>query len=176
MAMKLILREFETFPAHTCLEAEPGTFKIDYEGIVDIGRVTVDLDIQQSGEEFFCQGDVKADVTLECARCLTRFKGTLDGATDFIVCSHDTWEEQHAEAQDDEDYVFYEGRSLEADITEPVRQAIIIAMPLAPLCREDCKGLCPKCKVNRNEQECTCTFDEVDPRWSKLKDLRGDND
>lgn len=171
--MKLNLRDFEVFPASTRLEAEPGALTLDYEGITEVGRVTVDLDIQQSGEEFFCQAHATAELTLECARCLTVFKGTIKGQTDFIACSEDTWAEAHAEAGDDEDYVFYEGRSLEVDITEQVRQAIILAMPLVPVCREDCKGLCPKCKVNRNEQECSCTFEETDPRWDQLKDLRG---
>jgi len=174
--MKLVLRDFETFPAHVCLEAEPGTLPVDYPGVVEVGRVTVDLDIQKSGEEFFCQGQVAAEVGVECSRCLVRFEEQLHGETDFIVCSYDTWVEAHAEAEDDEEYVFYEGRSLEVDLGEPVRQAVIVALPMTPLCREDCKGLCPKCKINQNEQTCDCAFDDVDPRWNKLRDLRGESD
>ncbi len=171
--MKLVLRDIENFPAQVHLEADPGTFDVRFEGIVEVDRVAVDLDIQKSGEEYFCQGAVEADVVLECSRCLTSFEETLDGQTDFIVCSHDTWAEAQAEARDNEDYVLMDGGSLDADISEPIRQAIILAAPLAPLCAEDCKGLCPKCKVNRNEQECSCTFDDTDPRWDQLNDLRG---
>ncbi len=170
--MKLFLRDFETFPAQTRLEAGPDTIKVEFDGLVDVKHTVVDIDIQQSGEEYFCQAEISADVTLECARCLKHFDCKLKARSDFIVCSEATFAEQRQEADDDEDYVFYRGDSMAADLTEQVRQAIILAMPMIPVCAEDCKGLCPKCRVDRNKEECDCTFDDTDPRWEKLKDLK----
>jgi len=169
--MKLLFGNLETFPAEARLEAKPGVIKADFQGLVEIGQATVDVDIQKSGDEYFCQANVQADVTLECARCLKSFDCKLSSQADFIVTSQVTFEEQRREADDDEDYVFLEGDGLTADITDQVRQIIILAMPMVPLCEEDCKGLCPKCKVNRNEESCDCTFDETDPRWDKLREL-----
>jgi uncharacterized protein len=170
--MKLMLRDIETFPVSLRLETPPGAIKVDFDALVAVGRVVTDVDIQRSGEEYFCQAQVTADVTLECARCLKHFDCTLKGGTEFIATSQATYEEQHREADDDEDYVFLESEALDADISDQVRQTIILAVPMIPLCREDCKGLCPKCKVNRNEKECGCTFDESDPRWDKLRELK----
>ncbi len=169
--MKLFLRDFETFPAQTCLEAGPGQIRVDYDGVCDVHKVTADVNIQQTGDEFFCQADIRADVVLECARCLEHFETELSGRSDFIICAEATYAARRAEAADDEDYVFYSGESYEADISDIVRQAIILAVPMMPVCSEDCKGLCPICKVNRNEQECDCKNDEIDERWAALRDL-----
>lgn len=53
------------------------------------------------------------------------------------------------------------------DLSEAVRQAIVLEIPISPRCREDCRGLCPVCGANRNERECSCER-EADPRWASL--------
>jgi uncharacterized metal-binding protein YceD (DUF177 family) len=90
--MKLFLRDFETFPAQSCLEAGPGQIQIDYDGVCDVKKATAELEIQQSGDEFFCQANITAVVTLECARCLVPFSADLKSRTDFIICSEATYE------------------------------------------------------------------------------------
>lgn len=57
------------------------------------------------------------------------------------------------------------------DLQEVVRQDLLLALPLNPLCREACKGLCPICGANLNEGPCECEPEDVDPRWSGLSDL-----
>ena len=58
------------------------------------------------------------------------------------------------------------------DITEVVRQDLIIALPMQPLCSLDCKGLCPVCGANLNEGHHECHSEEVDPRWAVLAQLK----
>jgi len=58
------------------------------------------------------------------------------------------------------------------DLTEPVRQALLVALPMKPLCREDCAGICPQCGANRNETQCGPAEETVDDRWSGLRSLR----
>jgi uncharacterized protein len=58
------------------------------------------------------------------------------------------------------------------DLTEIVRQAILLAQPMRPLCREDCAGLCTECGQNLNEGQCDCAAERVDPRWEILKQLQ----
>ena len=58
----------------------------------------------------------------------------------------------------------------ELDITEAVRQSIIVALPMKPLCKEDCAGMCPCCGMNLN-LECICERKELDPRWAPLLEL-----
>ena len=57
------------------------------------------------------------------------------------------------------------------DLTEAVRQYILLNMPMKPLCREDCAGLCPHCGANLNRDSCYCERELVDPRWSKLQEI-----
>lgn len=74
------------------------------------------------------------------------------------------------EAQEDEDVVhFFEGD--EIDLLPYVEQAIFLVMPMKTLCRPDCKGLCPQCGINLNENECSCDKSPIDPRFAVLADL-----
>jgi len=57
------------------------------------------------------------------------------------------------------------------DLTEAIRQYALLAIPMKPLCREDCAGLCPICGHNLNQGPCGCLSQEVDPRWTKLGKL-----
>lgn len=57
------------------------------------------------------------------------------------------------------------------DLSEVVRQGILLAAPMHPVCRLDCAGLCPQCGQNLNEGECDCETEVLDPRWSKLQSL-----
>jgi len=57
------------------------------------------------------------------------------------------------------------------DLTEAMRQYTLLAIPLKPLCREDCAGLCPSCGHNLNRGQCDCPAQSTDPRWSELTKL-----
>jgi uncharacterized protein len=170
--MILNLRELDSFPAHVILEGDPGKIIPDFEGIVGVQKVSAVLDIQKSGEEYFCQGEIDATVRLECARCLSEFESELRNTTDFIVCSESLYAERIREGIDYEDYTFFQGADLQADLTAIVRQTIILAVGLKPLCSESCRGLCPHCGVNLNEQTCGCAAKHIDPRWEQLKKFR----
>ncbi len=57
------------------------------------------------------------------------------------------------------------------DISESIRAALIFQEPMQPLCREDCKGLCPHCGTDRNQTDCDCEKQRIDPRLASLKRL-----
>ena len=168
--MILDLREFEEFPAHKTIEAGPGAIKPFADTVVSVDGVSIEVDIQKAGEEYFCQADVKVRITGECARCLTNYPTELAGRTDFIICS-DSEENRVRATEDSEDYVFLKGTDLRADISEPVRQTAVLSLSLKPLCSEDCRGLCPQCGTNLNEGTCDCVKESIDPRWEGLKGL-----
>ena len=169
--MILDLREFETFPAHVVLQGNPDELAVTFEEIHGIKAVEVELTIQQTGEEqFYCTGEVRADTTLECARCLGEFTTRLIQEIDFIACTEDDRLSEAGEA-DDEDYAIFKSADKRADIGPLVTQAIVLALDLKPLCDEACKGLCSQCGVNRNETTCGCKTEQIDPRWEQLKNL-----
>jgi uncharacterized protein len=72
-------------------------------------------------------------------------------------------------AEDDLDLYTYEGE--EVDLSPLFREQVVLAVPFAPLCSEDCKGLCPQCGADRNLERCDCK-PPVDPRWAALQTLK----
>lgn len=169
--MILDLREFDSFPARVFLKGDPESLVPDLEEIRGVKKVSTSLDVQKTGEEFFCQGEVEATVRLECARCLSEFDTQLRSKTDFIICSESLYADRARNGIDDEDYVFFQGSELVADLSNIVRQTIILAVRMKPLCSKDCRGLCPQCGINLNESSCDCAAKEIDPRWEGLKKL-----
>ena len=65
-----------------------------------------------------------------------------------------------------------EYRDEKIDLGEVVREQLYLALPMKPLCQEDCKGLCPVCGVNRNRETCSCQQEWVDPRMAALAELK----
>lgn len=78
---------------------------------------------------------------------------------------------------DDEDVLgLAEYRDEKIDLGEVVREQLYLALPMKPLCQEDCKGLCPVCGVNRNRETCTCQQEWVDPRMAALAEWKSRNE
>ncbi|MGH8014878.1 MAG: YceD family protein [Candidatus Zixiibacteriota bacterium] len=161
------LKQFETFPVHVVLNDNTQHQNIDMVGIDSIDKTMLELDIQKSGEEYYCQAQLKADVTLQCARCLKHFKHKLANETDFIASSSNPVGEKLV---DDEDRVYYDN-DLSADLWEIVRQTVILAVSMKPLCSDNCRGLCPQCGINLNFKNCNCSTSSVDARLEPLKKL-----
>lgn len=104
-------------------------------------------------------GIVRAPWAGTCRRCLEPAGGLLE----LPVREHFT------EGGDGEEtYPLHDG---EADLEPMVRDAVLLELPLAPLCRPDCRGLCPVCGANRNLEACTCEPPR-DDRWAALDVLR----
>ena len=65
---------------------------------------------------------------------------------------------------------WYRGNEIEVD--SYLSEVVALALPVQPICREDCAGLCPKCGADRNQAPCACGDSQVDPRWQALERLR----
>jgi uncharacterized protein len=105
-------------------------------------------------------GTVSATWEGACRRCLETATGRL--VTEVReICSDDP--ELDVEYTVTADWL---------DLEPVVHDACILELPLAPLCKDDCLGLCPRCGANRNRETCSCT-DEIDPRWGALAGLEG---
>jgi uncharacterized protein len=107
---------------------------------------------------------VTANVTArwvgECRRCARAIGGELSVPVKERFLEHVT---------DEDDAYPLEGDLL--DLADLVRDALILELPLAPLCRDDCKGLCVTCGADLNEADCGCGA-PIDPRWANLDALR----
>jgi uncharacterized protein len=79
------------------------------------------------------------------------------------------------EDNDDPAAVILPPRAADIDLGDAIREALILAMPEYPLCREDCRGLCPRCGADLNQGPCACP-PVPDPRWGALEALRNDEE
>lgn len=111
----------------------------------------LDLELNYLEGEILLTGQAEAPYSFQCSRCLTTFphriKATLQS----------TYESQDVE---------------QIDLWEEIRQSLFLEYPENPLCKPDCKGLCPRCGQDWNQGPCQCKSDFPDPRLEKLKDFK----
>lgn len=162
--MKLSVREaFASYTynkdyEYTLTKEQLGDFPADSECDEVYAKVNVS---SQSGV-VTCRISVRAEFMTFCSRCLCPVKIPFDVTVDKLV--------RREENEDFEDVIYADG-SLAIDIVEEIRMLIYFEFPTKPLCSEDCKGLCPVCGCNLNEQSCSCDIRTVDPRLAVLKNL-----
>jgi uncharacterized protein len=113
------------------------------------------------------QGDLKTQATYRCSRCLCDFSEALHVpfTEQFVQVSGDKPSAQDGE-EDEDDRIEVVGDTI--DLTPYLEQAVHLALPYRPLCKQDCAGLCPECGVNRNEETCSCNTERIDPRMADL--------
>ena len=120
------------------------------------------------------QGDVAAKVELECSRCLESFtlpvEGSLEEEFQPTIDVESGMPVRRADYEKN-DAAFQVDANHQMDLAEPVRQALLVSLPMKPLCREDCKGICPQCGAYWNEADCDCEVETVDSRWGSLREL-----
>jgi uncharacterized protein len=176
--------------------AEPLERRLDPEEFAgsDDFRVTTPVllsgEVRKDGDQVHIKGRLTATLECACSRCLEPFAVpvTLDLDLLFLPASaaggtsragkpgatsaadDDDDEGGQPVADDDLGVSFYTDDAL--DVTGIIREQFYLALPMKPLCRPDCRGLCPECGINRNRETCACRTEWVDPRLEPLKHLR----
>jgi uncharacterized protein len=129
--------------------------------------VTVDVRLDKASRQMYLRSDIRTSGSFQCDRCLEVFDQEL--STHFnMMYVYDELDTKQFPA--DEVHVLSPD-TVSIDIAEDVRQMVELSVPLKLLCREDCKGLCPRCGTNWNHESCTCAEEKGDSRWTKLKDV-----
>ena len=132
--------------------------------------VDVQLEATLAGTgQVVVRGRVRGALHLECTRCLQPVESQFGGGLTLVFQSEES-------ETDDEDTGAYllDPKGSELDVSEAVREEVILAMNPYAVCKPDCQGLCPMCGTNLNEGSCDCTEDEVDPRWGALRNLKSE--
>jgi DUF177 domain-containing protein len=133
--------------------------------------VQVDLRVTAPDERVKVEGFLKAELVLTCSRCACRFPWNTEKRFAVEYWPDETDEEGEIELDyDDLDVGFYLGDKF--DLNEMIREQVLIDLPMNPICREDCKGLCVKCGADLNFGDCGCGDDNLDPRFETLKVLK----
>lgn len=130
---------------------------------------SVRLTIEPDGAEVTVRGRIRASVPLACSRCLEVLPTAVSADLDVRLAPRPTGGDRVELAADDLDVDFYDQDQI--DLARIVETETTLALPMKPLCRDDCQGLCPACGGNRNIARCTCPERPPDPRLAPLKDL-----
>jgi uncharacterized protein len=135
------------------------------------GPMLVKARFTKHGDKVLVRGTVEITVGLNCSRCLEEF--SLDLKSDletYLEEGGDSTPEADEELSP-EDLDFRPLHDGAVDLRELVAEQVHLALPVKALCSEGCRGLCPKCGLDLNQEGCGCQGEERDPRWEALKKL-----
>jgi uncharacterized protein len=110
--------------------------------------------LERSGDDILLRGDLRGALDTTCSRCLEGARMPIEIPLTVTFVERESVGADDDEADDEDDIVFFEGGEL--DLGAELRDEILLAMPINPLCQEGCLGLCSVCGGNRNAVPCDC--------------------
>jgi uncharacterized protein len=171
------------------LELDPLDFKEEFQpGLIDLGneaRQTTPL--QASGhaeiveehhgkheiiQDIRLRGNLSTGIELLCARCLEPVKQDVKREFELLYrpLGTDAGRDELSVTDAEAEIGYYQNNGLLLE--DVLREQVLLALPLKVTCRPDCKGLCPHCGKNLNQEPCPCSTEIEDPRWAALKEVR----
>jgi uncharacterized protein len=172
--MKIFVAQITETPKE--LSFTEGTEELNrlYAGAAGDFHFPQQLDVQvtyyRSGADLFFHGRIGGTVEGFCGRCLKDYSFPLEKKFDFILAPDTRPTKSKELNQEEMGLSFYSGE--EIDLTPFVREQVLLALPTRPLCGEDCRGLCPGCGAELNEDSCRCTSSQGDPRTAVFRDMK----
>ncbi len=160
--------------AHLALSDAPGS--------PELGDLTLELQARMLSADLYLQGQVDGSSELTCSRCLARygapireqFRLVLEPAGDRIPADPEGAEALAADGLalgDELETGWFRGPEIHFD--RYLAEMVVLALPVQPLCREECQGLCPRCGVDRNNESCDCSDTQPNSPFQALEKLRG---
>lgn len=129
------------------------------------------LRLTRTASGVLAEGELATAITINCRRCMQEFTGPVSlHIEEEFVPTIDILTGGTIAAEDVEEALLIDDRHM-LDLSEIVRQYIILEREQYPLCDEACAGLCPICGKNLNEGPCGCQDASDDPRWEALREL-----
>ena len=140
-------------------------FYDDGEEIEFLKPMTLEGELYFTGDIIVLEVKVVTEINLPCSRCLVNFNHNVD------LQIHEKFS-TNPENKDEDEIIFIDGDTI--DVTDVIKNNILLSLPIKKLCKDDCKGLCQHCGTNLNIANCNCINMNIDPRLTKLKDLFSD--
>ena len=180
VSMEFKVSELEREPIDFDLEMAPGAIDFGQEAeqagsLAASGRAEV-LHEHRGPKEIVAdirlRGQFAGRFEAPCARCVEPVELRLQGEYDLIFrpAGADVAGPERSITAPETEIGYYQGDSLMLE--DVLREQVLLSLPVRTLCTPECKGLCPRCGANRNNQPCSCDVGPSDPRWSALEGLR----
>lgn len=121
-------------------------------------------------------GEAATTLEMSCSRCLDGYAMPMAANFDLTYLpAVDAPAGSEVEVADEDiNTAYYQDGQI--DLAELIHEQLYLVLPMKPLCKDDCRGLCPVCGVNRNTTACSCEVTWTDPRLAGLKALLNEND
>lgn len=135
------------------------------------GNITGLIHLERHGRDVLFRGRLEGELKLPCSRCLAVYAAPVQTDFDLLLVpgpEPTTAEEELSSPDLDLDY--YAGEVI--DLESIIREQIILLIPLKPLCRETCQGLCPRCGADLNREPCTCKEIKAESPLAALAKLK----
>jgi uncharacterized protein len=190
-SVKLLVERLSTTPRELSSEGDAGWWggvvREAVEGEPTLaGVLAFDLRAQKMGENLYLEGEVRGTFECACSRCLARYRHPLrepfrivlepaSGRVPSEPEGADTLARTGVFLSDELDTGWYNGP--EIDLTHYLQEVVALGLPVQPLCRKECRGLCPQCGVDRNTEACDCREASSNSPFAVLRGLvteRGD--
>lgn len=171
------------------LELKPLDFEEEFRpGVIDFGGdVKQRMPLKSSGraelveehhgknqiiKDIRLRGRLSTSLELQCARCLEPVDQDIQWDFELLYrpLGADAGRDELSVTDAEAEIGYYQGDGVLLE--DVLREQVLLALPLKITCRADCKGLCPQCGKNLNEEQCSCSQDLEDPRWAALKEVR----
>ncbi len=132
----------------------------------------VNLVYYRSGRDLFFQGRLGGILEGRCSRCLKSYSFPLEKQFDFVLTPAPLLAKSGELSRDEIGLSFYAAE--EINLSPFIREELLLALPLRPLCEDGCRGFCGGCGVNLNEESCLCASSKGDPRMAFFRTLKLD--
>jgi uncharacterized protein len=171
--VKIAVKGIQKGPVILRATETPEELGLSYPRILFPFPVELSVKLTAMNEDVLTQADARTQARAECSRCLEEVPLDLAGHFDALYVPKDgpyakrmnrpnfEWGDQRVN--------FYSDFTI--DLSEEIRNCILLELPMKPLCRPDCAGLCPECGENLNAGPCGCKPDAPDTPWSGLRTI-----
>ena len=170
--MNLDLTRYRQPVTHFARMFQPDEVGGDADAYQIVEPVDLEFDIHKDKDKFRLLGRVRAQLELTCSRCIEAYRFPIDAEFDqrYLPASAVSADAETEVGDDDLETSYYSDDQI--DLNELMREQFYLALPMKPLCREDCGGLCSQCGTNLNTGTCDCAPVWEDPRLAALRNLK----
>lgn len=170
--MLLDLSKVRTPREHYQKVYQPGRFAAGGEPFQVVAPAALEFELLKDKRHFRVIGTVKTTLEMPCSRCLDAFELPIDAQFDLRYQPHasNAGAEERQIEEDDLSTSFYDNDEL--NLGQLMLEQFYLSLPMKPLCRQDCQGLCTVCGTNLNRAACQCEREWVDPRFAALRALK----